>query len=107
MFHRHKHDVNEEWWSLESTDVNMDDWTHLAVTWDNVTGSVFIYADGKQIGYRSFISGSAFYHPTGSRYQVGNDGHDDDHQFHGSVTDLFVFGTALSLDQINRVRGET
>ena len=79
----------------------------MAVTWNHLTGLVFIYADGKQIGYKSFTLGGTFYRPTGSRYQVGNDGHYDNHQFHGSVMDLYVFDTALSLDQINRLRGET
>ena len=35
---------------------------------------------------------------------VGND--QQDHQFQGSVMDLLVFGTALSLDEINKLRGE-
>ncbi|XP_078365914.1 uncharacterized protein LOC144650130 [Oculina patagonica] len=102
--HRHQ-SGNEEWWSLESNNVNLDTWTHVAVTWDHVTGSVFIYADGKEIGYRSYTSGGTFFQPTWRRYQIGNDGHTDNHQFHGSVMNLYVFGTALSLDQINRLRG--
>ncbi|XP_078368380.1 uncharacterized protein LOC144652235 [Oculina patagonica] len=103
--HRHQSGNEEEWWSLESNNVNLDTWTHVAVTWDHVTGKVLIYADGKEIGRRSNTPGGTFFQPTWRRYQIGNDGHTDNHQFHGSVMDLYVFGTALSLDQINRLRG--
>ena len=78
----------------------------MAVTWDHVRGAVFIYANGQEIGNRSYSPGASFFQPTGKLYQIGNDGHTDDHQFHGSVMDLYVFGTALTLDQINKLRGE-
>ncbi len=78
----------------------------MAVTWDDMTGKVFIYADGKEIGYRSHTPGATFYQVTGEWYQIGNDGHRENHQFFGSVMDLYVFGTALSLDEINRLRGK-
>lgn len=106
MLNRHKHDPSEEWWYLESTKVTLSTWTHVAVTWDHVISYVFIYADGKEIGHKSYTPGSAFFEPTWRRYQVGNDGHWENHQFHGSVMDLYVFGTALSLDEINKLRGK-
>ena len=91
--------------SLESTNVNLDTWTHVAVTWDHVTGAVFIYVDGKVVGNRSYTPGATFFQPTGNLYQIGDDGHTDDHQFYGSVMDLYVFVSALSLDQLNKLRG--
>ena len=78
----------------------------MAVTWDHVREDVFLFVNGQQVGYRSYVRGASFFQPTGTLYEIGNDGHTDDHQFHGSVMDLYVFGTALTLDQINKLRGE-
>ncbi|XP_068751010.1 uncharacterized protein [Montipora capricornis] len=104
IFQRHQNG-GEVWWSLESTKVSLDTWTHVAVTWDHVRHAVFIYANGQEVGKRSYTPGASFFQPTGKLYQIGKDGHTDDHQFHGSVMDLYVFGTALKLDQINKLRG--
>ena len=79
----------------------------MAVTWDHETGLVSIYADGNFNKAKLYPRSSTFAQPTGWRYQIGKDGHWDGHQFTGSVMDLYVFGTALSLDQINKLRGES
>ena len=102
---RHQ-DGKEEWFYLESSSVISDTWTHVAVTWDHVIGAVYIYADGKQIGYRSFEPEVTFYGPTGMLYEIGDDGHWRDHQFHGLIMDLYVFGAALTPDQISKLRGQ-
>ena len=78
----------------------------MAVTWNHVTGFVLIYTDGKVKGARLYPRRFTFAQPTGWRYQIGKDGHWNGNQFHGSVMDLYVFGTALSLYQINKLRGE-
>ena len=108
VFQRYQYD-NDEWelWSIESANVTLDTWTHVAVSWDHVTGFVSIYADGKLEKARLYPSSSTFAEPTGWRYQIGKDGHWSGHQFHGSVMDLYLFGTALSLNQINKLRGES
>lgn len=95
-----------ELWFIESTNVTLDTWTHVAVTWDHINGFVRIYADGKVKRVKLYPRSSTFVEPTGWRYQIGRDGHWNGHQFHGSVMDLYVFGTALSLDQINKLRGQ-
>lgn len=79
----------------------------MVVTSHHVTRTVSIYADGKEIGRRTYSPGETFYGPTGKLYMIGNDGHNDNHQFHGSVMDLYVFELALSLDEINRLRKGT
>ena len=104
IFHRHSHDENEEWWSLASSEIPLNKWIHLVVTWNKEACKVFIYADGVEIAYRTFSSSAKFYSSSGHLYVVGND--QQDHQFQGSVMDLFVFGTALSLAEINKLRGE-
>jgi len=71
----------------------------VAVTWDHVKRAVYIYADGREIGYRTYGADVVFYGPTGKLYQIGKD-------FYGSIMDLYVFGTALTLDQISKLRGE-
>ena len=105
IFHRHKKGKGE-WFSVGSTNIGLDIWTHVAVTWDHVKRAVYIYADGKEIGYRSYGADVVFYEPTGKLYQIGKDGHWKNHQFYGSIMDLYIFGTALTLDQISKLRGE-
>lgn len=68
IFGRHQHSDSEEWWSLKSTEVILNTWTHVAVTWDHVNRSVFIYVDGKKIGYRSYTPRATFFQPTGMWY---------------------------------------
>ena len=87
--------------SLTSKEIPLKKWIHLVVTWNNEAGKVFIYADGVEIAYRTFSTSAKFYDSSRHLYVVGNA-----HQFQGSVMDLFVFGTALSLDEINKLRGE-
>ena len=104
LFQRHSHG-SEEWWSLWSTvKLSFNTWTHIAVTWNQVTGDVNLYADGIIVGTRSFTPGTNFYKRSGNTYRIASDGHWKD-QFHGSVMDLYVFGTALSRDEIAKVRG--
>ena len=77
----------------------------MAVTWEHVTGSVLIYADGKIKGERKHPPGDAFSPPTGWQYLIGSDGQLNNHHFYGLLMDLYVFGTALSQEQINKLRG--
>ena len=104
-FDRHQRGP-DEWFYLKSTVAISNTWTHVAVTVDDVRKAVYIYVDGKEVGYRSYKPEAKSYGPTGKLYQIGDDGHWNDHQFHGSIMDLYVFGMALTLDQINRLRGE-
>ena len=97
---------SEEWWSVWSTNLSFNNWTHIAVTWNHVTGDVNLYANGIIVGTKWFKPGTTtFYTLTGNPYKIANDGHRNDHQFYGSVMDLYVFGTALSRDEIAKVRG--
>lgn len=105
IFSRHKEEENE-WWSAGSADVSFDAWTHVVVIWNHENTAVSILANGLEVGANSFTSGDRFYKPTGYRYQIGDDGHWDNHQFYGSVMDLYVFGSALSLEQVSKLRGE-
>lgn len=105
IFSRHKlNDANEEWWSLESSEIPLHSWTHVVVTWQHLAGQVTIYADGNKIAYRTYSPDGTFFPPSGFPYRIGIDW--KGHQFQGSVMDLYVFGTSLSLDEINRLRGE-
>ena len=98
--------INNTWWSLQSANVSLSDWTHVVVTWHHNTRIVSIYANGKEIGRRTYWPNETFYGPTGKPYMIGNDGLKDNHHFHGSVMDLYVFDRALSLHEIDLLRGE-
>ena len=104
VFHRHSAG-NEEWWSLQSTNVSLSAWTHVVVTWHYVTRTVLIYANDKEIGAGTYSRNQTFHGPTGEPYKIGNDGYNNSHQFYGSVMDLYVFGWALSPREIHRLRG--
>ena len=104
LFQRHSHS-SKKWLSVSSPTLSFNTWTHLAVSWNHVTGNVDLYANGNIVGSKSFTPGTKFYKPTGKPYKIANDGHRQDHQFYGSVMDLYVFGTALSGDEIAKVRG--
>ena len=91
--------------NIESNVLSLRTWTHVVVTWEHEKGTVVIYADGQRVGSTSFSSDIRYYGPTTKPYRIGNDGQGVDHQFQGSVMDLYVFGTALSAKDINKLRG--
>ena len=107
IFGRHSTDYDYKWYSVQSSvKVSSNIWTHVAVTWDYRTGISTIFVDGKNEANRTYPPRKIyFYPPTGKPYKIANAGHSNDKQFYGSVIDLYVFGTALSLDQINKLRG--
>ena len=85
--------------------ITLNTWLHVAVIWNDLKKILLIYVDGKMLASKEFSPGIKFFEPTGNLYKIGNDDHWNDHQFYGSVMDLYVFGTALSLDQIKKLRG--
>ena len=104
VFYRHSN-VGEEWWSLQSTNVSLSNWTHLAVTWNHLTGAVLIYINGKIVGNKSYPPEKTFYGPSGKPYTIGNAGHEDAYQFNGSVVLLSVLNWASSVDDVDELRG--
>ena len=106
-FQRHSTIDGDEWFSFGGSVLALSTWTHVAVTCNHKKRTLIMYADGYRIGYKEYSPGKKlFYQPTGKPYRIGNDGHGDNHQFYGLVMDLYVFGTALSLDEIDKLRGE-
>ena len=80
-------------------DVSLSSWTHLVVTWHHVTGALSMYADGKTIGHTTYPPNEeVILEPSGEPYKIGSFSS-------GSAMDLYVFGTALSPNEINRLRG--
>lgn len=90
---------------MQSTTVSLSAWTHVVVAWHHVTRTVLIYANGKVVGNKNYSAGETFNGPTGKPYIIGNDVHGHNHQFNGSVMDLYVFESALSLQESNLLRG--
>ena len=109
-FVRLSHSINKDF-LLVSTHLSLYTWTHVAVTWNHVTGNVYLYANGIIVGRGSFTPGTKFEKGTDHPYWIaGETIYEDfevvqDLQFYGSVMDLYVFGTALSRDEIAKVRG--
>ena len=86
--------------------VSLNSWTHLVVTWHHVKGTSSMYMDGNIIGHTTFSPKEmlSVYDPSGWRYAIGHDRRYG-HQFNALVMDLYVFGTALSAKEINKLRG--
>lgn len=101
-----RHSIRDTWPFLESDTLPLSNWTNVIITWEHTSKRTTIYADGKEVGNREDPTDETFYGPSGQPYMIGNDGHWDNHQFNGSVMDVYVFGTALSPDEINKLRGE-
>ena len=71
----------------------------MVVTWHHVTGALSMYADGKTIGHTTHPpSKEVLLEPSGEPYKIG-------YYSSGSVMDFYVFGTALSPKEINKLRG--
>ena len=88
--------------------VSLDSWTHLVVTWHQLKGTLSMYMDGNIIGHTTFPPKEmlSVYDPSGRRYTIGlARRYHGSQQFNGLVMDLYVFGTALSPKEINRLRG--
>lgn len=103
-FQRHSYG-SDEWPFLESSTISLRTWTHVIIKWEHHTETATVYADGRKVGTKVYSPEETFYEPTGMPYMIGNDGHWLNHQFQGSVMDFYVFGKALSLGEINKLRG--
>ena len=68
-------------------------------------GAVLIYINGKIVGTKSYPPEKTFYGPSGKPYTIGNAGHEDAYQFNGSVVLLSVLNWALSIDDVDDLRG--
>ena len=85
--------------------VTLNKWVHVAITWNKNEGIAHSYIDAELVGDLSFSPSDAFYGPSSDPCKIGNDGHPDDHQFHGSVMDLYVLNITLSRDEVDHLRG--
>ena len=94
------------WWNLVSgTIIPLNQWIHVAVTWKQNQGLGQLYMDAVEVGNKSFNLSDKFYEPTSQQYQIGNNGHWQDHQFYGAIMDLYVLDVAMSPDELNHLRG--
>ena len=100
--HRNTADV---WLYFWGGAISLNQWIHVAVTWKKDEGLAQLYMDAVEVGIKFFSPDEKFYGPTGQQYQIGNDGHSDDHQFYGAIMDLYVLDVALSRDELSHLRG--
>lgn len=99
-FSRIQFGTKKQFYFFSVDHVSLRTWTHLVVTWHHVTGALSMYADGKTIAHKTYPpNGEVILEPSGEPYKIG------DRFSSGSVMDLYVFGTALSPNEINRLRG--
>ena len=82
---------------------SLNQWLHVAITWDQGQGLARLYIDAVEAGSLSFRPQEQFYPPSGKAYHVGSDSQGN--QFYGSMMDLYVLDQALTPQQINDLRG--
>ena len=104
-FNRYSKMSKKKYSVLSGTLIPLNQWIHVAVTWKQNEGLAQLYMDAVEVGNKSFSPDEKFYEPTGRQYQIGNDGHSNDHQFYGAIMDLYVLDVALSRDELNHLRG--
>ena len=103
-FQRHsKAGGDDEWMNVEGDVTLLNQWLHVAITWDQDQGLARLYIDAVEAGSLSFRPQEKFYPPTGKAYHVGSD--TQGNQFYGSMMDLYVLDQALTPQQINDLRG--
>ncbi len=82
--------------------VGLDEWTHVAMTWDRGTKTGRLYIDGVQRA-SSTITAIDLNLKDGNHaeYQIGWKRDDGGGKFYGLMDELWVFDYALSADEIN------
>lgn len=78
--------------------VTLNEWNHIAMTWDSSTGEHILYANGVEIGSISNASTDALVAGTGGPYIGTLEGSSEMYQ--GAIDELRIWNTALSATQI-------
>ena len=76
-------------------------WHHVAVTWDNPSGSGWLYLDGELVGTASFTSNSIT--PTAVNiggFNLADDDQNIANQFEGHFYDMQFYNNMLSSDEV-------
>ena len=82
---------------------NMDHWYLATVTYDAAAGVMYFYVDGQLVGYKTGVyapGSSANYFTT---YVSGAEPTDTPAHFHGYLTDVQIYDTALSPTQVQQI----
>ncbi|MDG2122358.1 MAG: choice-of-anchor D domain-containing protein, partial [Verrucomicrobiales bacterium] len=97
---------SDGWNTVSGGAVNIDEWVHLALTYDETTRAKTIYVNGAEAGTTTISiqpNGSLIELPQ-SNFHIGS-GADDGSQFffNGSIDEVAVFRTALSAPEIQNI----
>jgi hypothetical protein len=66
---------------------------------------VKLYIDANEVAVKLFDTNKKW-HPPRDTYEIGTDGHSDEHQFLGSVMDLYIIEGVMNSEQLNNLRGK-
>ena len=79
--------------------VTLNDWCHIAMTWDSSTGEHILYSNGVEIGSISNASTDALVAGTGGPFIGTLEGSSE--MFQGAIDELRIWNTARSATEIN------
>lgn len=97
------------WMKTAHERIPLNKWTHVTATWDGPEGRVItLYVNGRERDGYSLASNGSSSDERSTAFIAGNPHYGfKDFQFLGSVMDLYVFGIALSSDNVIEVyKGE-
>lgn len=93
------------WMKIAYERIPIKNWTHVAAIWDG--GIIKLYVDGEERDGYSLDSPKrqdSSFGESATAFIAGNPNYNfKDYQFLGSIMDLYVFGTALSRDDVTKV----
>ena len=105
MIRFHRHSTDHLWYKvISSTTAKVGKWHHVAVTWDQSLGGARMFIDATQVGFNTFNTSISWYPPRAT-YEIGDDGHSSEHQFVGSIMDLYIIDGALNTTELKTLKG--
>ena len=85
---------------LYGGDIPANTWSHVAMTYDNVTGANILYLDGQQVGSRTRLGGIF---ASDKNVRIGLQGSMAPRPFPGLIDEVEIFDRALSAGEIQAI----
>lgn len=85
---------------LGGVSINLNEWTFIAASYDQVNGLVKLYVDGNEVSTGGYVGGGWNYIRIGSNPSYGE-------YFDGVIDEVFIFDSYLTKSQLDDIRNQT